>query len=541
MVLVLATIGVLGAAGSRLDAGDDTSGAARGAPAAGKGGTLTIAFGSAPQSLDPAFATDRTAATLVLAVMDPLVRLGPELEVEPALARSWSVSANGRRVTFELRENATWTNGDPVTADDVVFAWRRVLSPSLDSPLVRPLLAVRGAAAYHACERSCARLADRVGVRANGPHELVVDLARPTPWFVRSTGLPALVPVHRRTVLVEGEGWTRPGTIVSNGPFVLGDLTADAVSLVRNPRFRTRRAVGPARIEGRFIADAGARVRAFDAGTVAALDGSPLPSTDLPALQEREELELYPTLASELYAFNFTTISDVHQRRAMALAVNREGLEQNVTQDASLPATDFLPAGAPLQGRKLLDSRWLPAAGDVAGARSELELAAVVKRRVTIIHPNRPGARNLAVYLRSAWSAIGIDATIRAQDPDSYLDFRGPLGPDGADLYAISFRPEVPEAWSSLALWTCRSPANKTNFCNGRFDRLVAAARVELDPVVRADMLLRAEQVLSGLDGAMPAVPLVWGSFPNLESLAVKETFAINPLGQIQLARVDVR
>jgi oligopeptide transport system substrate-binding protein len=250
---------------------------------------------------------------------------------------------------------------------------------------------------------------------------------------------------------------------------------------------------------------------------------------------------VYPTLETSLYAFNFTTISDVHQRRAMALAIDGEALDENVTQNASMPAVRFLPPGAPLQGRDLGASPWLPPGGDPAAAREELDLAATVKRRVTLVHPDVPGAGDVANFLRAAWSAIGIDTTVRAQDPDAYLDFEGSLGPEGADLYAVTVASEVPDAWSALAAWTCRSPVNKTNFCNGRFDRLVADARTEMDPVVRTDLLVRAEQVLTGLEGAMPAVPLLAATFPNLESLAVKETFAVNPLGIVDLARVDVR
>jgi ABC-type oligopeptide transport system substrate-binding subunit len=364
----------------------------------------------------------------------------------------------------------------------------------------------------------------------------VVSLRRREPWFLRSAGLPQLVPLNRAEVLGAGSDWTAAGRIVTNGPFVLGGLNDRGVSLVRNARFGSPGAARAGRVEGRFVPDAAARVQAFDAGAVEALDGSPLPETDLLALQERREYQAYPSLETHLYGFNFTTVTDVHQRRAMALAVDRESLVENASGGGEAPAERFIPQGAPRQGRVAPDSRWLPAGGDLDAARAELDEAAVVNRNLTLVHPDRPGARDVAVFLRDAWRGLGIDIALRSQPVDEYLTFTGPLTPRSADLYEVVLDAPVPDAWPSLAAWGCRSPVNKTNFCNGRYDRLLAESRRELDPVVRNDMLVRAQEVLGGGRGLMPALPLVWPLYTNLESLGVQDTFTVNPLGQIDLA-----
>jgi ABC-type transport system substrate-binding protein len=174
----------------------------------------------------------------------------------------------------------------------------------------------------------------------------------------------------------------------------------------------------------------------------------------------------------------------------------------------------------------------------MGAARDELDRAAVVNRKLTILHVDRPGAGDVAAFLQSAWRGLGIDTTIRSQAADDYLDFRGPLTPQSVDLYEIVLDPPIPDAWPSLAAWGCRAPTNKTNFCNGRYDRLLAESRRELDPVVRNDLMVRAQEVLGGRAGSMPAMPLVWPVYTNLESLGVKDTFAVNPLGQIDLAAV---
>lgn len=543
MLGVLAVIGILAAAGSTLESADTVPGGSPPpAEAEGplEGGTLTIAFGEEPASLDPAFAVDRTSANVVGNLFDPLVRLGPRLEPEPALAREWSVSEDGLTVTFLLRPEARWTNGEPVTAADFEAAWKRVLSPEVESPLATRLHGIRGAAAYNRCTERCAELEDEVGVTARGDHRLVVRLVAPQPWFVRLTALPAFLPVHMRTVLRHGEAWPEPGTIVTNGPFVLGGRSESSISLVRNPRFRAAARVSIARVEGFVIPDARARVQAFDEGTVLALDGSPLPEPDLPGLRERLEFEEYPTLQATTYAFNLASITDVRQRRAMALAVDREALVENATQGGEAPATRFLPEGMAHEGRSAPDSPWAPAAGDLEAARAELEAAAVVKRRVTLLHVDEGKGRAVALFLATAWRELGIETTVRARPADSFLDFRGPLSPNSVDLYELALDPWLPDPLPTLARWGCGADANKANFCSAQFDALLAQAHEEPSPLARGEAYARAEELLTGEDGALPVLPVYRPTYTTLESLRLRETFAVNALGQIDFSAVTL-
>lgn len=543
MVAVLAVIGILAAAGSTLESADPVPSQTPAPPEAQgplEGGTLTVAFGEEPVSLDPAFATDRTSANVAGNLFDPLVRLGPELQPEPALAREWRVSEDGLTVTFLLRPEARWSNGEPVVAADFEAAWKRVLSPELESPLAASLHGIRGAVAYNRCTDRCAELEDAVGVRARGDHRLVVRLATPQPWFVRLTALPAFLPVHMRTVVRHGDSWAEPGTIVANGPFVVGGLTESSISLVRNPRFRAAARVSLARVEALVLPDARARVQAFDEGTVLALDGSPLPEPDLPGLRERREYEEYPSLRATTYAFNLAGITDVRQRRAMSLAIDRGALVENETGGGEAPATRYLPAGMPREGREPPDSPWAPADGDLEAARAELEEAGVVKRRVTLLHVDGADERAVALFLAASWEELGIETVVRSQPAESFLDFPGPLSRDSVDLYQQDLDPWLPDPWPTLALWSCGAAANKANFCSAAYDALLDEAREEESGLVRNDLYARAEALLTGEGGALPVLPVYRPTFTTLESLQVQDTFAVNPLGQIDFSAVTL-
>ena len=537
IAVVLLAVGALAAAGAELEDTPAPPRPAKGAPTASAGETVTVAWAAAPASLDPALATDPTGSNLAWNLMDPLVKLGPNLEPVPNLAEGWETSEDGRTVTFFLREEGRWTDGDRVTARDFEYAWKRTLSPALASPHATRLFAIAGAAAYHGCAPgACARLRRAVGVRALGKERLRIRLRSSVPWFVAATAHPAFLPVPRAAVERYGKEWTKPDNIVTSGPFLLAAMDEDSFTLTKNASWRNSRSVDVERVEGRIIPDPIARVQAFDSGDVTALDGSPLPVEDIVALRERAEHELYPALGTDAYAFNLAAIRDVHQRRAMAVAIDRRALVDNVVEGEEVPATRLTPAAAPELGREDDPSPWLPPGGDVGAAKKELARAAAVKRRITLLHVDAPGNRAVAGALRDAWTQLGIETVVRARARDEYLAFRGPLSAESADLYQVKWGRELPEAMSWLAPWTCGAARNKTNFCNPAFDALIARARRERNPVERGELYRRAEEILTGERGAVPVFPVYWRTYSNLEALAVKDSFAVNPLGQIDLS-----
>ena len=128
---------------------------------------ITINWGTEPPSLDPGLATDTTSSDVLLNIMDPLVKLGDNLEPVPNLAESWDVTNGGKTVTFHLRNDGKWTNGDPVTAQDFEWSWKRTISPELAADYAYQFFGIVGAAEYNACKQNCDALRDKVGVKAS--------------------------------------------------------------------------------------------------------------------------------------------------------------------------------------------------------------------------------------------------------------------------------------------------------------------------------------------------------------------------------------
>src|SRR3954469_15332323 len=195
--------------------------------------TITIAWGAEPPSLDPGLATDTTSSNVLLNIMDPLVKLDPKtLKPVPSLAQSWDVK--GANVTFHLRHDGKWTNGDPVTANDFVYSWKRTLSPELGADYAYQFYGIKGPILYNGGPKNCDALADKVGVEAPDDYTLVVHLTSPQPWFIQQSSHHSFLAVNQATVEQFGDKWIEPQNIVTNGPFKLAKWEHDAeIDLVK--------------------------------------------------------------------------------------------------------------------------------------------------------------------------------------------------------------------------------------------------------------------------------------------------------------------
>jgi oligopeptide transport system substrate-binding protein len=543
--VALATVLSLAAVGCGGD--DDDDGGAQGETGATDTGAtepaaeqvLRIAWSTEPPSLDPGKATDTTSTNVINALMDGLVTLNPDtLDPEPALAESWEV--DGSTVTFHLREDATWTNGDPVTAQDFVYSWKRTLSPELAADYAYQLYGVTGAAEYNGCESKCEALADKVGVTAVDDYTLQVELTSEQPWFLGQVSHHSFLPVHQATVEEFGDNWTDPENIVTNGPFMLESWDHEAsINLVKNPDWRDAANVALERIDGSIIVDGITKVQAFEAGEVDALDGGGLPPEEIERLKTEPFYDQYPSLGTYYYGFNVENIG-LEQRKAMSLAINRKIITDQIDRTGRAQATGMTPPG--IKGFDVINpnSPWLPAEGDMTQAQELMGQAQDAKTKINLFHNDSPGHKEIAVAVQSMWQELGIETTIKAQEWAQYLEFLGPPPNKAVDAYRLGWIYDFPDAINGLELFTCDSGNNNTNWCNEEYDALVEEAKQTIDDEARYEIYRQLEGVMFDEDGEVPLTPIMWYTYPNLEQDSVRDTFFINPLDQIDFTKVVV-
>ena len=544
LLLVAASLGSLAlVAGCGGGGGGGTAGSSGGGTGVAANQTMTIGWGAEPPSLDPGLATDTTSSNVLLNIMDPLVKLNPDtLEAVPSLAESWDISSDGKTVTYHLRHDGKWTNGDPVTAGDFVYSWKRTLSPELAADYAYQLYGIVGAQEYNSCQKNCTALADKVGVEAPDDYTLVVHLTSPQPWFIQQSSHHSFLAVNQATVEKYGDKWTEPQNIVTDGPFKLAKWEHDAeIDLVKWDGWRDAKDVSLTSVPGKIIVDGTTRVQAFESGEIDVLDGGGLPPDEIARLKSTPEYESYPALGTYYYGINVKNISDIHERRALSLAINRQEIIDQIAQADQIPATGMSPKG--ISGFDTINpnSPWTPAAGDLTKAKDELSQAQSPKTSINLFFNDSPGHKEIATAVQAQWSQLGIKSTLKQQEWAQYLEFLGPPPNSQVDVYRLGWIYDFPDAINGLELWTCDSGNNNTNYCDKNFDALVAQARETPDDTARYAIYAQLEQMLFGQDGAMPIIPIYWYTYPNLEKLSVKDTFNINPLDQFDLTKVVVQ
>ena len=335
-------------------------------------------WGTEPPSLDPGLASDVTSANILLNIMDPLVKLDEDLNPVPNAAESFETSEDGKTVTFHLRDDLKWTNGDPVTAGDFEYSWKRTVSPELGADYAYQFYGIVGAQDYNGCDPKkddCAALADKMGVKAVDDKTLEVQLTTPQPWFLQQVAHHSFLAVNKKAVDQFGDKWTEPANIITNGPFKLGawkhNSSIDLDQVTRTGATPT--SVKLTRVNGRMITDGITAVQAFEAGEVDVIDQG-LPPDEMSRLKETPEYEQYPGLGTYYYGVNVKNIPDVKQRRAMALAIPRQSIIDNVAQADQLPGDGLHAEGhAGLRhdqpGLAVAARRGRPRAGEDADGR----------------------------------------------------------------------------------------------------------------------------------------------------------------------------
>jgi oligopeptide transport system substrate-binding protein len=501
---------------------------------------VTVNWGAEPPSLDPGLATDTTSSNILLNIMDPLVKLGPDLKPVPNLAKSWDISKDGKTVTLHLRDDGKWTNGDPVTAQDFEWSWKRTISPELAADYAYQFYGIEGAQEYNGCKKACAALRDKVGVKALDDKTLEIKLTTPQPWFIQQMAHHSFLAVNRKAVEQFGSKWTEAANIVTNGPFKLATWKHDSeIDIVKWPEWRDAKDVTLTRVNGKMITDGTTSVQAYEAGEV---DMNPnIPTEEIPRIKDTEDYQQYPGLGTYYYGFNVKNVPDVNQRRAMSLAIDRRTIIDQIAQADQIPASGFTPKGMPGFDTLTPHSPWMPEHADMAKAKELMAKVQNPNKDITLYLNDSPGHREIAVAIQAAWKELGIKTTIKQQEWAQFLEFLGPPPDKSVDVYRSGWIGDYVDAINFLELWGCKSGNNSTNFCSPAYDKLVDKARATQDNGQRYGVYKQLEQILGGQAGQMPVLPIYWYTYIQQERPSIKGTWNLNLLDQTDLTLVKVK
>lgn len=496
---------------------------------ANREGVLLLGNGAEPTDLDPHIITGTKEFSLCEALYEGLVNVDPvDLHPIPGVAERWEISPDGKTYTFHLRADARWSNGEPVTARDFLYAWQRMLTPSLAAEFAFYYYPVINAERFNKGEL---RDFAQVGFRAPDDRTVEVRLDNPTPYLLNVMARAPFYPVLRSNVEkfgdmgARGTGWTRPGNLVGNGPFTLTEWRVnEVIAVAKSPTYWD---AGRVRLNGiRFFPLDNLEVeeRAFRGGQLHKTYGVPFGKLDGYRKNDPGVLRLDAQARTQYVMFNCARapFTDPRVRRALGLAVDRESLVKNVTRGGEVPAFAFTPPG--------LMAGYVPRARmayDPTEARRLLAEAGYPDGKgfppVEMLIYTTETYRVIAEAIQQMWKKeLNLDVQLLNQEWKVYLSTRTQKN------YALA-----EAGWTTtyldpngfMDLFVRDSPVNQMNWAHPDFDAALAAAARTLDPVARAGHLQRAEAVLIAQAPSAPIChltrayllrPNVLGWSPNL-------------------------
>jgi oligopeptide transport system substrate-binding protein len=449
--------------------------------------------GPEPATLDPQRAQDENSRDVIRDLYEGLVAETSTGDIVPGAASSWTVSEDGLEWTFTLRPDGRWSNGDALSAADFVAGFRRAVDPATASTEAGLLMPVAGARAIIAGEAA----PETLGVTAPEPYRLVLTLARPTPYLLGLLTHPITFPVHGPSLAEHGNGFARPGRMVSNGAYRLDTWEPQSyVQLVRNEFFRERPQVDQVRFMTFDLAEAELNHYRTDA-----LDyTSQVPLARLQWLQENlgEELRLTPALTTQYWLFNTLRppTDDPRVRQALAMAVDREQLVRAVLGSGDVPAYGLVPPGVLNYTSQSFAWRAATMQQRIERARALLQEAgygADNPLQLTVHYNTDENLRRVAVAVTSMWREhLGVESVLYNEEFRVMLSRR--KDPDQWRVLRLSWRGDYNDASNFLEILKTTGAVSDTGYDDPVYEGLLRDAAVEQDPAARRALLEAAER-----------------------------------------------
>ncbi|MEK3935373.1 peptide ABC transporter substrate-binding protein [Sporosarcina sp. FSL W7-1349] len=465
-------------------------------------------------SMDLSIAEDQVSFLVLSNVMEGLYSLDQESMPVPAMAEGEpEISDDGKTYTFKIRDDAKWSNGDPVTAHDFVYSWQRAIDPDTASPYGPYLMAgmVKNATEIGKGE---AEITD-LGIRAEDDKTLVIELENPVAYFLSLMAFPTFFPLNEDFVTEHGDKYAaNSDAMLYNGPFKLTDWdgTGDW-KYVKNDQYWDKDTVKLDEITVNVVKETATAVKLYEQGQI---DRTVLSSEY--AMQYTDNPEVVHELETSVFYFKLnqerngkaTPLANENIRKAIARAFNKQELTDAILANGSLPANYLVPVEFTYDedGKDFRDysGEYLEYNVDEAKKYWEKGLEELGTDQVTLelLGGDTENAKKQQEWFKSEFERNLPGLTINLKE----VPFAVRLKLDNSsdfDIQNAGWGADFSDPISFMELFTTDSPQNLTGYSNPELDQLVEATKVELadDPVARYEAFAKAEKILLEDDAAI--------------------------------------
>ncbi|WP_196159957.1 peptide ABC transporter substrate-binding protein [Reinekea sp. G2M2-21] len=457
-------------------------------------------------SLDPQIMEDTAGSDHARQLFEGLLSQDADGNLVPGVAETFTANADKTVYTFNLRKDAKWSNGDPVTANDFVYAWKRAVNPETASPYswYMEIMNIVNGAEIIAGEAEV----DSLGVKAVDDYTLEVTLTESLPYFPMMVNHSTVFPVHPATVEKFGAEWTKPENMVSNGAYKLTQhVVNERVEMVRNDQYWNNDATIIEKIVTIVVPDENQGLIRWKAGE---FDRGPVPSGQFKSLKEEfgEQAVSAPRLCNYYYTFNVSdsgpeAFKDVRVRKALSYALDRSVITENILQAGQENAYTFTPsktAGFTMPNVAYANMTQEERVAEAKKLLAEAGYGEGNPLKFSILYNTSEGHKQIATAMSQMWkSSLGVEATLNNMEWKTFLTERGE---QNFELARGAWCGDYNEASTFLDLLRSQSGYNDGKYVNTEVDRLMDEAKTSADPNVQYTAI---EQILAD---EMPVIPV---------------------------------
>ena len=455
---------------------------------------------------DPQMVEDVSGSYFVRDLFEGLMNQDSDGNLIPGVATGYTTNDAKDVYTFTLRNNARWSDGNPVTAHNFVYAWRRLADPATASPYswFADIMALENVGAVMSGESP----PEALGVRALDNHTLEVRLTASLPYFAAMTTHASTFPSPEWTVRTFGDNWTKPGNIVGNGAYVLTEhIPNETATRERNTMYWNNDATIIDKVVTLVINDENTDFTRWEAGET---DKGAVPSGQYPRLKAEypDEAISFPRLCTYYMTFTLSpsgpeAFKDVRVRQALSYALDRSVITDKVLQGGQIQAFTFTPGAT--AGFEVPEVAFGKMTQDQRNVNAKLLMAAAGygpdnPLKFEYMYNTSEGHKKIAIAAQQMWKeTLGAEATLANQEWKTFLKTRGG---QNFDVARGGWCGDYNEASTFLDLMTTPSGYNDGKFSNAEVDELMTSARTMSDATSN---YTRVEEIMAN---EMPIIPV---------------------------------
>ena len=499
---------------------------------------------SEPGSLDPALSQGTHESWILTNTFEGLMKYDADGKVIPGIAESYTLSDDNLTYTFKLRDDAVWSDGNPVTAHDFEYSWKRVLNPDLAADYAFQIYYIAGAEAYNTGEGTV----DDVKVKALDDTTLEVTLAAPTGYFPELTAFYTYFPVSK-TVVEANADWAKdPSTHVSNGPFKMVAWEHNAtIELEKSASYYNADAIKLDGIHLDIIEDENTAWQKYEGGEYDILATLPQAVAAKMAEENNPELTIGAQVGTYYYNLNnsLSPFNNAKVRKALAISLDTKTIVEKIAQGGQIPADGVVPVG--LVDEKGVDYRETQGSlyeynveegkklFDEGLAEEGMTIEEFNNANFVLLYNTSEAHKKIAQAAQEMWNkALGINLGVEN------VEFQVKLDREKAGDYQISragWIGDYSDPMTILDLWLSGGAFNDAGYSNAEYDRLILEAKGTADQDLRFNNMREAEKIL--MDD-MPIVPVYYYTQPYAVKSNVEGIYKL-PLFYPTLAYADIK